>query len=247
MRLTTDERTINYMKKRIAGAGSIVAILGVEMLVESGGYDLDANDQTYRVEDEYGYSPEDMLTTSFFNARVEKFFTFYKREVVGMQVRSTPAYDALLKLQAQGKLSAVVSRNYHGLPAGVPLRNVIEYNGNMHVNHCPRCGRRYELAYIRSSRGIPLCEDCKTAIRPGIRLLGERADTTLMTKAALACERADVLLILGRNMYADRFEYSIGLDKKQLRVLFSKETALSDQKVDFIIRDEIQIILPLIV
>ena len=92
-----------------------------------------------------------------------------------------------------------------------------------------------------------MCEDCKIAIRPGIRLIGERADTTLMTKAALACEKADVLLILGKNMYADRFEYSIGLDKKQLRVLFSKEASLSDQKVDFIIRDEIQIILPLIV
>lgn len=247
MKRITDERTINYMKRRIAEAGNIVAILGIEMLVEGGGYDLDANDETYRVEEEYGFCPEEMLTTSFYNAKVEKFFKFYKKEIVGMQVHSTPAYDALLKLQAQGRLAAVVSQNYHGLPAGIVFRNVIEYNGSMHSNHCPRCGRSYDLAYVRTSAGIPLCENCKTAVRPGIRLIGERADTALMTKAALACEKADVLLILGKNMYEDRFEYSIGLDRKQLRVLFSKETVLSDQKVDFIIRDEIQTILPLIV
>lgn len=247
MKKITDERVINYIKKRIAHAGNIVAILGIEMLIEGGGYDLDANDETYRVEEMYGFSPEDILSTSFFNAKVEKFYRFYKNEIIRMQVKSTPAYDALLKLQAQGKLSAVISQNYHGLPENVSFHNVIELNGNMHVNMCPRCNRRYDLSFIKNSKGIPQCENCKIAIRPDIRLIGERVDTKIMTNAALACEKADVLLILGKNMYDDHFEYNIDQEHEQLKILFSKEEYLSNRKVDFVIRDEIQTILPLIV
>ena len=68
MKLETDEKVINYIRRKIAEAGKIVAVLGIEMLVEGGGYDLDSNEETYRVEELYGYTPEDMLSTSFFNA-----------------------------------------------------------------------------------------------------------------------------------------------------------------------------------
>ena len=79
MELKTDEKIIHYIKRKIKGCKNIVAVLGIEMLVEGGGYDLDTNDENYRVEEEYGFSPEDMLSTSFFNAKVEKFYRFYKK------------------------------------------------------------------------------------------------------------------------------------------------------------------------
>ena len=72
MKLETDEKVINYIRKRITDAGNIVAVLGIEMLTEGGGYDLDSNEETYRAEELYGYTPEDMLSTSFFNAKVER-------------------------------------------------------------------------------------------------------------------------------------------------------------------------------
>lgn len=246
MKLMTDESVLNYIKRRIQSAGSIVAILGIEMLVEGGGYDLDTNDETYRVESEYGFSPEDMLSASFFNSKVEKFYRFYKKEIIGMNVTGTPAYDALLKLQAQGKLSAVINQNYHGLPENVYFRNVIELNGNIRNNLCPRCNRGYGIDYIANSAGIPRCEQCNIAIRPNIRLIGERVNTRLMTDAATACANADVVLILGKNMYNDQLDSELP-EKRQLRVLFSNETVLIKNKAQIIIKDEIKTILPLIV
>ena len=78
MQYSTEERVIQYIRKKIQAAKKIVAVLGIEMLVEGGGYDLDTNEETYRVEEEYGVSPEDILSTSFFNAKPERFYRFYK-------------------------------------------------------------------------------------------------------------------------------------------------------------------------
>ena len=124
---------------------------------------------------------------------------------------------------------------------------MIDLNGNLHNNKCPRCNKEFDLKYIKDSEGIPLCDCCKIAVRPGIRLLGERVDTELMTEAAIACEAADVLLILGKNMYNDRLEYSSAPEHEQLKVLFSKDEFIKNKKVDFVIRDDICEFLPLII
>ena len=89
MEITTDAKIISYIKRKIKDSHNIVAVLGIEMLVEGGGCDLDSNVENYRVEEEYGFCPEDMLSTSFFNAKVEKFYRFYKKEILGMHQHST--------------------------------------------------------------------------------------------------------------------------------------------------------------
>ena len=164
-----------------------------------------------------------------------------------MEVKSTPAYEALLRLQAQGKLSAVISQNFHGIPANIRFRNVIELNGNMNSNKCIRCGKQFGLDYMKNAPGIPICDHCQTAIRPNIRLMGERMNAAVMTAAVNVCEQADVLLIMGKNMYNDRFEYSASPGHKQLKILFSKEETSNEKNVDFVIRDEMQLFLPAVI
>ncbi len=247
MKPETDEKIISYIRRKISEAKSIVAVLGIEMMVEGGGYDLDSNEETYRVEEAYGYTPEDMLSTAFFNAKVERFYRFYKNEILSMEVKPTPAYEALLRLQEQGKLSAVINQNFHGIPDGIRFNNGVALNGSIHTNKCRRCNKMYDLNYMKGAPEIPICDCCGMALRPNIRLIGERVDLTARSRAVNACKEADVLLIMGKNMYNDRLEYSVDPERSPLRILFSKEKYLPDRKVDIVIHDEIQAILPALV
>lgn len=248
MGFKTDDKVIEYLKRKFRESTSIVAIIGFEMINEGGCPDLDSNDETYRIEEIYGYTPDDMLACSFYNAKTEKFFKFYKNEILPMKIKSTPAYDALLSLQRMGKLKSVVSTHMHGMPSDVHFDNLIELNGNFSVNRCPRCDRSFPLDYMINSKGIPQCDSCKVAIRPDVRLIGERVDTELLTRVANACEKADIIMFLGQDMYHDRLEFCIDESKKQTKILFIKEDVfVTDRKVDFIIRDEIQKLLPVLI
>jgi NAD-dependent deacetylase len=151
-----------------------------------------------------------------------------------------------MKLEAQGKLEAVVTQNYHGLPDGIKFKRFIELNGSMYQNRCPRCGMHYDLSYITHSKGIPICDDCKMAIRPEIRLIGERVNAKLMTDVAQVCEDANIVLFLGTNIFNEQLEFHIKPNDEQLKILFTKDNLINNKLVDFVIRDEISTFLPLV-
>ena len=56
------------------------------------------------------------------------------------------------------------------------------------------------MEYVRDGEKIPLCEKCKQAIRPDVRLFGEMVDNQVITRAATEIQKADVLLVLGTNL-----------------------------------------------
>ena len=107
MQLQTPMKTIENLQRCIKDSNHIVAILGIEMLVESGGRNFDSNEESYRMEEEYGACPEELLSGSFYCAKKERFYKFYKKEMLGMKIGATAGYEALYKLQQQGKLHTV--------------------------------------------------------------------------------------------------------------------------------------------
>ena len=128
MQLQTPMKTIENLQRCIKDSNHIVAILGIEMLVESGGRNFDSNEESYRMEEEYGACPEELLSGSFYCAKKERFYKFYKKEMLGMKIGATAGYEALYKLQQQGKLHTVINQNYHPIPEPYHFTRVIELN-----------------------------------------------------------------------------------------------------------------------
>lgn len=249
MQLQTPMKTIEYLQRCLKDSHRIVAILGIEMLVESGGRNLDSNEESYRMEEEYGACPEELLSGSFYCSKKERFFKFYKKEILGMKLDATPGYEALYKLQQQGKLHTVINQNYHPIPETYHFARVIELNGSIQHYHCTKCHRTYNVSYILQSQGIPQCCVCNGSIRPDIRLIGERINNHMLTLALEACDQADVVIIMGQNIFEDRLQSSCPdiQQRHQTRILFSQEKYLPEERADFIIHDEIQQIMPLLV
>ena len=249
MQLHTPEHTIQALQRCIKDSHHIVAIIGIEMMVEGGGINLDSNEQTYRMEQEYGACPEELLSGGFYCAKKERFFNFYRKEILGMKIDSTPAYEALYKLQQQGQLHTVINQNDHPIPSTYHFARVIDLNGSITRNHCTKCHAEYDHNYLLASHGIPQCSSCNGAIRPDIRLIGERVDNTKMTQALEACDNADVVIIMGKNIFGDRLQSDCPdiRQRHQTRILFSEERYLPEERADYIIHDEIKQIMPLLV
>ena len=136
----------------------------------------------------------------------ERFYKFYKKEMLGMKIGATAGYEALYKLQQQGKLHTVINQNYHPIPEPYHFTRVIELNGNIQHYHCTKCHKTYDASYILQSQGIPQCSVCNGSIRPDIRLIGERINNSMLTLALEACDQADVVMILGQNIFGDRLQ-----------------------------------------
>ena len=238
---------IQKVKKMVEEAQSIVCITGQEAMVECGGVDLWDSENLFRIEKEYKKSPEEMLSAAELTARKVYFYDFYKKEVLKKLPEPGPAYEALKKLQEAGKLSAVISFNIYGLEYRAGLRNVIELAGNVYSNYCPLCKKKYPVEYLQNSKSVPICEDCKAAIRPDIRLHSEKVRNDLYTQAVTACAGADMILILGTNLSGSKIRYCTGHYEGDKLVLIHKNENYTDRFADYVISASPQKVMPTLV
>lgn len=242
-----EEAVLNHVKTLISQANNIVCVTGLGTLVEEGGIDFWELEHLCRIEKEYGDSPEEILSAGMYATKKEKFYHFYKKEVLRTIPEPGETYDALKKLQDLGKLKATISLNICGLECRSGLENVIELQGTIYHNYCPLCKKDFSLDYIVDAKGVPVCDDCKVALRPGVRLFGESVRNDRMTEAAIACANADLVLVLGTNLYGSKVRYATGHYTGNKLILINEENHFTDRYADYVIYGRCKDILPKLV
>lgn len=238
------EATIQRVRNLVAESSRIVIFLGVGTVIESGGENIWSSRENYRIEDIYHKSPDEIMSVGYYSARRDRFFEFYKNEMIAHCLTPAPLYDEVRKLQESGKVKKIITQNTDGLHYDAGLTDVIELHGNIHSNWCPHCGKKFDLEYIKTSRAVPLCDECGTAIKPGIRLFGENIANNLMTEAVNACEEADLILALGTNMSDNMVKFCTGTYKGHRLVLVTKEEHYMDKYADIVIHNNVSEVLP---
>lgn len=70
----------------------------------------------------YDYPPEEILSRSFFDARPEEFYRFYREKMLCLDAQPNPGPPEAAELEAAGNLTSVVTQNIDGLHqrAGLP-------------------------------------------------------------------------------------------------------------------------------
>lgn len=240
----SQEAVFEYVKTLLSQANKIVCVTGMGTVVESGGVDLWSSERLYRIEKEYNDSPEKLLSAGVYATKKEKYYNFYKKEVLSTLPVPNETYMALKKLQEQGKLHATISMNIYGLELQAGLRKVIEFQGSVYDNDCPLCRKKYSLDYIRNAEGVPVCEACKVALRPGLRLFGENVRNDRMTDAAVACSEADVVLVLGTNLYSSKVQYATGHYTGDKLILINESEHFADKYADYVLYGKCNELLP---
>ena len=213
-----------------------VVLSGAELLKESGYPMLRDGDESYEIEEKYGYSFEEMFSSSFYSARKERFFRFYKEVLLkAAEIPPGQGFYDLKQLQDYGLIHSIITRRIAGLEDRVGCRNVINLKGTIYHNTCPNCGREYPMEYIRDAKGVPLCEQCLVAIRPDVCLFGEMIDNGLMTRAAEEIEKADVVLVLGASLHSPLCSQMLQYYNGTNLILVTESEHYSDQQADIIV------------
>lgn len=213
-----------------------VVLSGVELMKESGYPLLRDGDESYEIEEKYGYSFEEIFSSSFYSARKERFFRFYKEVILkAAEIPPGQGFYDLKQLQDYGLIHSIITRRIAGLEDRAGCRNVINLKGTIFHNTCPNCGREYPMEYIRDAKGVPLCEQCLVAIRPDVCLFGEMIDNGLMTCAAKEIEKADVVLVLGSSLHSPLCSQMLQYYSGTNLILVTESEHYSDQQADIIV------------
>ena len=118
------EQALEQLKKWVEESDNIVFFGGAGVSTESGIPDFRSENGLYR--QKYKYPPEQMLSHSFFMSHTEEFFQYYKDQMLVLDVKPNKAHLALARLEAAGKVKAVVTQNIDGLHQAAGSKNVLE-------------------------------------------------------------------------------------------------------------------------
>ena len=175
----------------------IVFFGGAGVSTESGIPDFRSADGIYH--QKYRYSPEQIVSHSFFVRDTEAFYEFYKSKMMFLEAKPNPAHIKLAQLESAGKLTAVITQNIDGLHQAAGSQEVYEIHGSIHRNYCQKCGKFYDVAYVKNSEGVPRCQ-CGGVIKPDVVLYEESLDSSLIEKSIQAISQADTLIIGGTSL-----------------------------------------------
>ena len=191
------EKEIEELQKIIDDSSRIVFFGGAGVSTESGIPDFRSADGLYH--QEYKYSPEQIISHSFFLRYPEAFYEFYKDKMMYLDAKPNSAHLKLAELERAGRLLAVVTQNIDGLHQQAGSKKVYELHGSIHRNYCMKCGKFYDADFIKNSDGVPHCE-CGGIVKPDVVLYEEGLDQNVTQRAVMAISMADTLIIGGTSL-----------------------------------------------
>ncbi len=191
------EQEINKLQEIIDDSRHIVFFGGAGVSTESNIPDFRSADGLYQ--QNYKYSPEQIVSHSFFMRNTEGFYEFYKDKMMFLDAKPNAAHKKLAELEEKGKLTAVITQNIDGLHQMAGSKNVLELHGSIHRNYCRKCGEFYDAAYVKHAEGVPKCK-CGGIIKPDVVLYEEGLDSGIIEKSIRAISEADTLIIGGTSL-----------------------------------------------
>ncbi len=216
----------------------IVFFGGAGVSTESNIPDFRSDNGIYQ-EKRYRFSPETMLSHSFFSRYPEEFYEFYFDKMIYPDAKPNPAHYALAKLEEQGKLTAVITQNIDGLHQAAGSKNVLELHGSVLRNRCMTCGKQHSLEQMLAQKGtVPRCS-CGGILKPEVVLYEEALDQSVMEEAVWHIRHADCMIVGGTSLAVYPAAGLIRYFRGKHLVLINKTATGYDEDATLIIREPI--------
>ncbi|AKN33184.1 NAD-dependent deacetylase [Clostridium carboxidivorans P7] len=230
---------IEKLTQILKNSNDIVFFGGAGVSTASGIPDFRSSNGLWNEKLKINFTPEQLVSHTFFMRYPEEFFKFYKDKLIYPNAKPNGCHIALAKLEEMGKLKAVVTQNIDGLHQAAGSKVVYELHGSVLRNYCMKCNAFYDEKFILESNGIPTCPKCGGKVKPDVVLYEEGLDNSIITGAVKAISEADTLIIGGTSLVVYPAAGLIDYFRGKNLVLINKSTTSADNKADLIINDDI--------
>ena len=231
---------IEKLKELIDSHNNIVFFGGAGVSTESDIPDFRSATGLFSEKLNRNFSPEQLVSHTFFMRYPEDFFKFYKDKLIYEDAKPNKAHIALSKLEEMGKLNAIITQNIDGLHQMAGSRNVFELHGSIHRDYCTKCGKFFNLEEMLNLGGIvPHCDNCGAIVKPDVVLYEEALDNSVVNKTINALSNADLLIIGGTSLVVYPAAGFIDYFNGDSIVLINKSSTGYDSKASLIINDSI--------
>jgi NAD-dependent deacetylase len=186
----------------IGQAGSVVALTGAGISVPSGIPDF-RTPQTGLWEN---VNPMEVAHIDAFRSDPVRFWSFYGQRFATLDDKlPNGAHRALVALERDGLLDAVITQNIDMLHRKAGTRELVEMHGSIASCSCLGCDTRVALEDVSARLsgavdGVPRCAECGQPLKPDVVLFGELLSADALERARELCEGAEVLLCIGSSL-----------------------------------------------
>jgi hypothetical protein len=158
----------------------------------------------------------------------------------------------LAELQASGYVSTIITQNIDGLHTRAGAKNVLELHGSMNSLTCINCFQQVPseglIHEFVEHCTVPHCKDCGGIMKPDVILYEEQLPVKIWNKAEEASRCCDLMLIAGTSlevMPSAKLPI-LALDNGASIIIINNMSTYIDVRADVIIREDVAMILPLI-
>ena len=231
---------IEKLKELIDSHNNIVFFGGAGVSTESNIPDFRSASGLFNEKLNKNFTPEQLVSHTFFMRYPEDFFKFYKDKLIYKDAKPNKAHLSLVKLENMGKLNAIITQNIDGLHQMAGSQNVLELHGSVHRNHCTKCGKFFDLQQMLDLEGIvPYCDVCGSIVKPDVVLYEEPLDNKVVNHTVNALLNADLLIIGGTSLAVYPAASCIDYFNGDSIVLINKSSTGYDSKASLLINDSI--------
>jgi NAD-dependent deacetylase len=185
----------------IAGARSAVALTGAGISVPSGIPDFRSPGTGLWEK----VDPMEVAHIDVFRRDPGRFWGFYGPRFATLGAKQpNAAHEALVALERDGLLDAVITQNVDMLHRRAGTRELVEVHGSIAQAVCPACGHAVPADEVgerlaADPAGVPRCP-CGEVLKPDVVLFGELLPAAAIERARDLCAQADVLLCVGSSL-----------------------------------------------
>lgn len=230
---------IQALKEAISTANKICVFTGAGISCPSGIPDFRSENGLYNEKGDYKYSPEEMISHTFFVNNTKLFYDFYKSKMIYEDAKPNKAHIYFAGLEKQYKRVSVVTQNIDSLHAMAGSTNVFEIHGSVKRNYCICCKEFYDEKYILNSDAVPRCKKCNGIIKPDVVLYEEGLNQDIVRGAIEAISEAELLIIIGTSLAVYPAASFISYFRGGKIALINKNKTDFDKKADIVIYDDI--------